>query len=63
MCIRDRQLQYSLTGVGRYADSRYDGVHESRYAVAPSLTWRPNADTTFTLSAYYQKDPDGGYFN
>ena len=56
-------LQYSLTGVGRYADSRYDGVRESRYAVAPSLTWRPSADTTFTLSAYYQKDPDGGYFN
>lgn len=60
---QDGTLQYGISAIGKYADSRYDGVHESRYAVAPSFTWRPNADTSFTLSAYYQKDPDGGYFN
>lgn len=59
----DGTLQYGFSALGRRADSRYDGVKESRYAVAPSISWRPNADTVFTLSAYYQKDPDGGYFN
>ncbi|OZI35952.1 TonB-dependent siderophore receptor [Bordetella genomosp. 1] len=59
----DGSLLYSLAAIGRHADSRYDGVREDRYAVAPALTWRPSADTRFTLSAYYQKDPDGGYFN
>ena len=56
-------LQYSLNAIGRRADTRYDGVKEGRYAVAPSITWQPDADTSLTLSAYYQKDPYGGYFN
>jgi iron complex outermembrane receptor protein len=59
----DGTLLYSLSAIGRHADSRYDRVHENRYAVAPAITWRPSADTSLTLSAYYQKDPDGGYFN
>ena len=59
----DGTLQYSVAAIGRRADSRYSGVKEGRVGVAPSITWQPNGDTTFTLSAYYQKDPDGGYFN
>lgn len=56
-------LQYGLSLIGRHADSRYDDVEEERYAVAPSITWQPDADTSLTLSGYYQKDPEGGYFN
>lgn len=59
----DGALQYSVTAIGRRADSRYDGVKEGRFGVAPSLSWRPSAATALTVSAYYQKDPDGGYFN
>ncbi|SDI87894.1 iron complex outermembrane recepter protein [Pseudomonas flavescens] len=58
-----RSLQYGVSVIGRHADSRYDNVEEERYAVAPSITWQPDADTYLTLSGYYQKDPEGGYFN
>lgn len=56
-------LQYRLTAIGRNADTRYDDVHERRTAVAPTLRWQPDDDTVLTLSAYYQDDPEGGYFN
>ncbi|OZI74827.1 TonB-dependent siderophore receptor [Bordetella genomosp. 12] len=59
----DGTLLYGLTVVGRHSDTRYSGVEEGRVGVAPSLTWKPSADTTLTLTAYYQKDPEGGYFN
>lgn len=61
--IGDGRLQYSLTAVGRKSDTRYDGVEEERFGIAPSLAWKPDADTTLTVSGYYQKDPEGGYFN
>lgn len=59
----DGTLQYRLSAIGRDADTRYDDVHERRTAVAPTLRWQPDEDTVLTLSAYYQNDPDGGYFN
>lgn len=55
--------QYSISAVGRSSGTRYHGVREERYGVAPALTWRPSARTRLTLSAYYQHDPRGGYFN
>ncbi|GAA5235986.1 TonB-dependent siderophore receptor [Verticiella sediminum] len=60
---QDGTLRYGVSAIGRRADSRYSGVKEGRYAVAPAITWQPDGDTVLTLSAYYQKDPDGGYFN
>lgn len=59
----DGSLQYSVSAVGRTSGTRYDHVDEQRYGIAPSITWRPSADTALTLSGYYQKDPKGGYFN
>ncbi len=55
--------QYSLSGVARRSGTRYDGVDEERFALAPGLTWEPDADTRLTLRGLYQKDPEGGYFN
>lgn len=57
------EWQYSLTGVARRAETRYDDVDEERLAVAPALTWQPTNDTAVTVQAYYQEDPKGGYFN
>ena len=57
------EWQYSLTGIARHAETRYDDVNEERIAVAPALTWQPTNDTAVTFQAYYQKDPEGGYFN
>lgn len=60
---REGTWQYSLSGVARRAGTRYEGVDEERYGVAPALTWAPSADTRLTLQGFYQKDPEGGYFN
>ncbi|MBB4000295.1 TonB-dependent siderophore receptor [Aureimonas pseudogalii] len=55
--------QYSLSAIGRRADTRYDGVEEERLAIAPAIAWEPDADTRLTVLGSYQKDPEGGYFN
>jgi iron complex outermembrane receptor protein len=60
---KDGRWSYSLSAIGRLSGTRYNGVDEQRIGVAPALTWRPTADTRLTLSGYYQRDPEGGYFN
>lgn len=55
--------QYSLSAVGRMSGTRYEDVDEERIAVAPAITWQPDEDTRLTLRAFYQNDPEGGYFN
>ncbi|CAM5477626.1 Ferrichrome outer membrane transporter/phage receptor [Mycolicibacterium aubagnense] len=59
----DGTLQYGISAVGRLSGTRYDDVDEKRLAIAPAVTWQPDADTTLTISGYYQNDPEGGYFN
>ena len=54
---------YSLSAVGRMSGTRYENVEEQRYGVAPAITWRPDNDTSLTVSGFYQRDPRGGYFN
>ncbi|MBO0904704.1 TonB-dependent siderophore receptor [Jiella sp. MQZ13P-4] len=61
--VEDGSVQYSLTTIGRYSGTRYEDVDEGRFAVAPALTFEPDADTRLTILGYYQKDPEGGYFN
>lgn len=60
---KDGHWLYSVSAIGRQSGTRYDKVEEQRFAVAPALTWAPDADTRFTIQSYYQKDPKGGYFN
>lgn len=60
---KDGIWQYSFSLVGRDSGTQYEGVDEQRLAVAPIVKWQPDADTSLTLRSYYQKDPDGGYFN
>ncbi|WP_137718786.1 TonB-dependent siderophore receptor [Methylobacillus flagellatus] len=52
-------LLYRLVAVGRDADSQVDHVNDDRVLIAPSITYRPNDDTSFTLRADYQKDKSG----
>lgn len=59
----DGTLQYGLATVGRSSGTRYDDVDEQRLGVAPSLKWQPDGDTSMVISGYYQRDPEGGYFN
>ena len=59
----DGTVQYGLGVVGRSSGTRYDDVDEKRLGFAPSLKWQPDEDTSLVLSGYYQRDPEGGYFN
>ncbi|SAL72771.1 TonB-dependent siderophore receptor [Caballeronia peredens] len=56
-------ILYRVTGLARDADSQTDHVKEQRLAIAPSVTFRPDRDTTLTLLGSYQYDPQGGLFN
>lgn len=56
-------LRYSIAGIARTSGTRFDRVDERRVAIAPTLTWAPDADTSLTVSGFYTHDPKGGYFN
>lgn len=55
-------LAYRFVGTAHAADTQFDGTSEERYALMPSFTWR-GADTTATVLAYVQRDPEGGTHN
>ncbi|WP_410951423.1 TonB-dependent siderophore receptor [Pseudomonas sp. S1(2024)] len=60
--IDDQGLwSYRLAAISKRADTQIDRTEEQRVAIAPSLTWRPNDDTSLTLLASYQKDPSSYY--
>ena len=53
---------YRLTGLGRSQDAQQDMAKSSRYAIAPSFSWRPDDKTDFTFLSNFQSDPDAGYY-
>ncbi|MCI0757093.1 TonB-dependent siderophore receptor [Teichococcus vastitatis] len=59
----DGTLLYRLTGIARKSDTQYDYTEEERIAIAPALTWRPDDNTSLTVLASYQHDPEGGFYN
>ncbi len=48
-----------VTGVVRDSDAQVDSVDDDRVYLAPALTFRPSADTTFTLLSRFQRDDTG----
>ncbi|MCU1726002.1 TonB-dependent siderophore receptor [Pseudomonas sp. 7P_10.2_Bac1] len=56
-------LSYRLTGVGVDTDTQVDHARQKHLYIAPALTWQPNEDTSLTVMAKYQRDPDVGYYN
>lgn len=58
----DDTLSGRITGVVRDSNSQ-SGLDERRYALTPSITWQPDNATTLNVSAWLQKDPDGGDYN
>jgi len=52
-------ITYRLTGLVREGDTQVDYVSNDRIYLAPTLTWTPNTDTTFTVFANYQQDRTG----
>lgn len=58
------QFLYRITGLGREAQTPLDGSnHDDRALLAPSLTWRPNDDTSLTIMAqamHFRVEPASG---
>lgn len=59
----DGKWLYRITGLARDSNTQTDHIGEERLAIAPALTYRPDADTSFTLLTSFQRDPQGGLFN
>ncbi|MBA3624386.1 MAG: TonB-dependent receptor plug domain-containing protein, partial [Methylibium sp.] len=55
----DGQWLYRLVALARDSDTQVDFVDDDRLLFAPSLTWRPDADTSLTLLARWQEDRSG----
>ncbi|RKP57573.1 TonB-dependent siderophore receptor [Pararobbsia silviterrae] len=60
---KDGTLLYRLTADGFDTGTQTDFVREQRIAIAPTITWRPNTDTSLTVFANYQNDPEAGIYN
>ncbi|WP_162275070.1 TonB-dependent siderophore receptor [Labrys sp. WJW] len=58
----DKTLLYRLTGIARTTETQIDFTRDRRLAVAPSITWKPDADTDLTIFSTYQNDPDLGEY-
>jgi len=54
---KNGQLLYRITGLGRYGENEVNYTTSERYLIAPSFTWRPDADTKLTVRASYDHDP------
>lgn len=53
---QDGDWAYRLVGQGRNMGSQIDTERDRKVMFAPSLSWSPDKDTSFTLYGYYQKD-------
>ncbi|WAH58962.1 TonB-dependent siderophore receptor [Pseudomonas silvicola] len=57
----DKRIAYRVTGLTHESDTQFDHNEEKRYAIAPTLSIDFDEDTSLTLQAYLQHDPEGGY--
>lgn len=55
------KVLYRITGLVRDAQLPGGSSRDDRTYIAPSITWKPSSDTTFTLLAQYQKNRAGTY--
>lgn len=55
------EFLYRITGLGRKSDTQTDFMSDNKLSIAPSFTWRPSVDTTFTILAHYSQIDNKGY--
>lgn len=53
------EFSYRLTGLARSSGTQTDDVDDNRLFLAPTFTWRPNDQTSFTVLASIQYDEAG----
>ncbi|UPT93697.1 TonB-dependent siderophore receptor [Bradyrhizobium barranii subsp. apii] len=56
---KDGEWLYRFIGVFRDSNMQTDYVKDDRIVLAPSLTWRPTNNTSWTVLGTYQKDTTG----
>ena len=56
---KEGEWLYRFIGVFRDSNSQTDYVKDDRIVLAPSLTWRPTNNTSWTVLGTYQKDNTG----
>lgn len=57
----DGKLLYRVVGLARDSKTESDYSYDRRYMLAPSLTWKPNADTSLTVLAMLQRSRSRGW--
>lgn len=60
---KNKEFLYRLTASGYDVGSQVDYQGYQRVSIAPSLTWRPDNQTTLTIQGTYQRDPRAGFYN
>ena len=58
---KNYEFLYRLVGLVRQSDTAINYVQDNKVFIAPSLTWRPTTDTSFTLLSHYQNIDNKGY--
>ncbi|MBE0704114.1 MAG: TonB-dependent siderophore receptor [Afipia sp.] len=58
---KNGEFLYRIVGLGRLADTQTDFMQNNMAFIAPSFTWRPTNDTSFTILSQYQKIDNKGY--
>ena len=58
---KNGEFLYRIVGLGRDSNAQTDFVQDNKLFIAPSFTWRPTLDTTFTILSQYQKADNKGY--
>jgi iron complex outermembrane receptor protein len=58
---KDGQFLARIVGLGRDANTQIDFLQDNKVFIAPSFTWRPNADTSFTILTQYQDVKNKGF--
>ncbi|MNR84274.1 Ferrichrome-iron receptor precursor [compost metagenome] len=56
------KVLYRITGLVRDAKLEGSGLPNDRAYIAPSLTWRPNSDTSLTVLSHYLRIRDGSSY-
>jgi iron complex outermembrane receptor protein len=60
---KNKEFLYRVTASGFDTGSQVDHGDYQRISIAPSLTWRPDNNTTLTVLGTYQRDPKAGFYN
>lgn len=56
---KDGEFLYRFVGLFRDSGTQVDFVPDNRILLAPSITWRPTTNTSWTVLGVYQKDRTG----